>query len=1022
MPSNPLRILLIEDDANDSLIIRGLLDQIAPQSIGHDSIDARWVRTPAAAYEARSTGFVVALIGYRVGATSGVELLRDLKAQGWDGAAIMLTSKGDREADVAAMHAGASDFLIKDGLDATTLERSIRHVLERRRREAEIRFHSTLLDAVGQAVIATDMEGRVIYWNSAAQRIYGYTADEMVGAPADRLVPEDMEDYAAVIIERVRAGESWSGEFTLRRKDGTLIQALVTDAVIRDARGDIIGIIGVSTDVSASKRVEERLRKSETLLAESQRIAQVGSFEWDVATNTLTCSDEWCRLFGFPDGSTVSVDQMWERVHPDDREHMVRITEEALRSGTHCEYDFRIVGLHGGTRIIHLRAGVVRDRQGRPLRVIGTDRDVTERHAAEIALRESEERYRGLVELAPDGIVVRCGESIVFANEAAARLFGASNPEELVGVSAVNLTHADFRSALLKRIGVQNVPATRMSAVEERLLRLDGTEFEAEISSIVTTYRGQPAVQSIVRDITSRKATDAALRRQALVYETISEAVIIADMNASIVDCNSGAERLFGFSKAEMLGQSPALFHGPGSREVFDEMTAALQRHGRWAGEVRFVTKQGVERIGDLVIVAQRDGNGGPIATVGVTRDITDRKRAEEALRRSEERLHLSQRLEAVGQLAGGVAHDFNNLLTAITSYTHLLLEDMPLDDQRREDLHEIKKAADRATSLTRQLLAFSRKQVLDPKVLDVNMVVAELEKMLRRLIGEHIALVTDYLQNIPRVHVDVGQLEQVIVNLAVNARDAMPDGGTLSIRTAAVELTEEHWLGHADVEARPGHYVALIVSDTGIGMDRATRERIFEPFFTTKGPGKGTGLGLATVYGIVKQSGGFIWVYSEPGQGSTFKIYLPAVAAPVPYAGDSSSGVPEMPNGSGTILIVEDEAAVRSLARRVLEQVGYTVLEASDGLEGARVAEEYDGDIDLLLTDVVMPNLGGRALVGRLHRQRPEMAVLFISGYPEGEVALRSLTGDAASYLEKPFSPQVLRDAVRLALEGEHA
>jgi CheY-like chemotaxis protein len=378
--------------------------------------------------------------------------------------------------------------------------------------------------------------------------------------------------------------------------------------------------------------------------------------------------------------------------------------------------------------------------------------------------------------------------------------------------------------------------------------------------------------------------------------------------------------------------------------------------------------------------------------------------------------LHLSQRLEAVGQLAGGVAHDFNNLLTAIMSYTQLLLDDTEPDDTRRDDLLEIKKAAERATSLTRQLLAFSRKQVLQPCVLDLNIVVADLEKMLRRLIGEHIALVTDCLPSLARVRADRGQLEQVLVNLAVNARDAMPNGGTLRIRTSNVELTQEHWLGHPDVEPRPGRYVLLSVTDTGIGMDRATQARIFEPFFTTKGPGKGTGLGLATVYGIVKQSGGYIWVYSEPDDGASFRIYLPAVQLPVDESTEGGA-LGAAPHGSGTILLVEDESAVRALARRVLEQSGYLVLEAGDGLEAERVAAAHDGSIDLVLTDVVMPNLGGKALVERLRAARPGVNVLFISGYPEGEVEQSGFVGDGASYLEKPFSPQVLREAVRLAI-----
>ncbi|HKN69376.1 MAG TPA: PAS domain S-box protein [Gemmatimonadaceae bacterium] len=641
--------------------------------------------------------------------------------------------------------------------------------------EEEIRFRSEILDAVGQAVIATDLDGRVIYWNHAAETLFGFTEAEMLGQKARVLVPTDQLDYAEVILERIRAGEVWSGEFLVRRKDGTLFTAYASDALLRDRNGNVVGVVGLLTDLTPTKRVEERLRKSEALLAESQRIAKIGSWEWDPATDALTCSEEWRRMFGYEPGDEVTVASMWQAIHQDDRERMTRVTREARASGCRFEYEFLIPGPQGA-RTIHCIGRVIRDEQGQAIRLVGTNQDVTER------------------------------------------------------------------------------------------------------------------------------------------------------------------------------------------------------------------------------------------------------RRAEEALRRSEERLHRSERLEAVGQLAGGIAHDFNNLLTAITSYTQLLLEDFSPNDGRRDDLLEIKKAADRATSLTRQLLAFSRRQVLDPRVIDLNAVVADLENMLRRLIGAHIALVTDPAVRppLPRVHADVGQLEQVIVNLAVNARDAMADGGTLTIRTGQAQLTEADCRDHADFDVHPGRYVVMSVSDTGTGMDAATQARMFEPFFTTKGPGKGTGLGLATVYGIVKQSGGYIAVTSEPGKGTTFRIYLPAVAdaAPGASAAGTGNGADAMPNGSGTILLVEDETPVRTLARRVLEQAGYAVLEAEDGVEGVRVADGFEGEIDLLLTDVVMPNLGGRALVERLRAKRPRMAVLFISGYPDGEVERGGLTNGGATYLEKPFSPRMLRDTVRQALE----
>src|SRR5881392_1254098 len=385
-----------------------------------------------------------------------------------------------------------------------------------------------------------------------------------------------------------------------------------------------------------------------------------------------------------------------------------------------------------------------------------------------------------------------------------------------------------------------------------------------------------------------------------------------------------------------------------------------------------------------------------------------ERKRAEEALRQSEVQLRQAQKMEAVGRLAGGVAHDFNNLLTVITSYSDLLLEDLASNDPKRDDVGQIRQAAEGAAALTRQLLAFSRQQVLEPKVLDVRAIVAGTEKLLRRLIGADVQLATSLASDLGAVKADPGQLEQIIINLAVNARDAMPGGGRLSIEAANLE----------QVEGRPGRYVLLAVSDTGIGMDEQTKARIFEPFFTTKESGKGTGLGLATVYGIVKQAGGFIWVYSEPGRGTSFKVYLPRVDEPAePEVARPAPG--EVRGGTETVLVVEDAASVRMVTRQVLERHGYAVLEAPNGDTALRLAAKHHGPIDLLLTDVVMPGLSGRQLAEQLAQLRPSMKVLYVSGYGENAVVHHGILEPGVAYLQKPFTPETLARRVRDTLDA---
>lgn len=409
----------------------------------------------------------------------------------------------------------------------------------------------------------------------------------------------------------------------------------------------------------------------------------------------------------------------------------------------------------------------------------------------------------------------------------------------------------------------------------------------------------------------------------------------------------------------------------------------------------------------DATATPLRDSQGALSGCVHVLHDITERRRLEEQYRQA-------QKMEAVGRLAGGVAHDFNNLLTAITGYSELLLARLGEEDPLRRYVEEVKKAGDRAASLTRQLLTFSRQQVLELRVLDLNSVVANVDKMLRRVIGEDIELVTILVPDLGPVKADPGQLEQVILNLAVNSRDAMPQGGKLTIVTSNVELAEAS--SHRHGELSPGKYVVLAVSDSGCGMDSETQAHIFEPFFTTKGEGKGTGLGLAMVYGIVKQSGGSVWVYSEVGRGTTFKVYLPQVNEKV-TAQVSRPPQPVLTRGWETILLVEDEEPVRSLVRSVLEAGGYVVLEARHGEDALVVAEMHKGPIQLLVTDVVMPEMSGPELAEHLAPFHREMKVLYMSGYTEGSIQHHGLLAPVTAYLPKPFTPETLARKVREVL-----
>ncbi len=411
----------------------------------------------------------------------------------------------------------------------------------------------------------------------------------------------------------------------------------------------------------------------------------------------------------------------------------------------------------------------------------------------------------------------------------------------------------------------------------------------------------------------------------------------------------------------------------------------------------------------EVEVAARNIEFAGRSARLAIVNDVTERKLLEAQFRQA-------QKMEAVGTLAGGIAHDFNNLLTVISGYSYMLREALQDDRKLAEDVQQIEQAAEKATGLTRQLLAFSRRQVLQPKTLGLNQVVQGMEKMLRRMIGEDIELITVSAPELGQVRADLGQIEQVIMNLAVNARDAMPRGGKLVFETENVELDEAYARSH--MGARTGCYVQLAVSDTGVGMDAETMSHIFEPFFTTKEMGRGTGLGLSTVYGIVKQSGGYIWVYSEPGHGSTFKIYLPRVEGehehPAPALGENAR------RGSSTILLVEDDEAVRELATRILRQHGYAVLPASGGAEAELLCRRFEGKIHLLVSDVVMPGMSGAKLARRLRRQRPEIRVLFLSGYTDNAVQPHGILKSSTAFLQKPFTAHALAEKVASVLAAE--
>jgi PAS domain S-box-containing protein len=632
-------------------------------------------------------------------------------------------------------------------------------------------------------------------------------------------------------------------------------------------------------------------------------------------------------------------------------------------------------------------------------------RDITERKQAEEALRKSEERFRALVENSSDGVsLLDRGGAIQYSSPSSQRVLGWS-PEarrgrpifEIVHPEEIERARAFFAQCLARR----GVPVT----TELRGLHQDGGWRQVEI--VAANHLDDPAVGAVVmnyRDVTQRRRAEESVREAArqfrAVFDGALDAMVIADDEGRYVEVNAAACGLYGLGRSALLGHWIGDFAAPGLDVA--ATWAAFRREGRAKGELHIVRPDG--RVRELEFAASADFLPG--SHLAVFRDVTQRRQLEEQLRQA-------QKIEAVGRLAGGVAHDFNNLLNVITGYGQMLFRRLA-DSPEREKTRAILQAAERAAGLTRQLLAFSRKQVLEPKVLDLNAVVSGMDEMLRRLIGEDIELQADLAPQLGRTRADPGQIEQVLMNLVVNARDAMPRGGRVTLETSNAEMDEAYVRDH--LGARAGRYVSLAVCDTGLGMDAETQKHIFEPFFTTKEKGKGTGLGLATVYGIVKQSEGYIWVDSAPGAGTTVRVFLPRVEGEPAVEEPKRPAVPEQEpaRGTETVLLVEDEEMVRRMTREVLEGAGYHVLEASSGFDALRVSSGHGGRLDLLLTDVVMPGMSGRELAERLAPVRPGMKVLYMSGHTDDAIFHHGVNQAGTGFLQKPFTPETLERRVR--------
>ena len=764
----------------------------------------------------------------------------------------------------------------------------------------------------------------------------------------------------------------------------------------------------------AAEGAEEALRRTEQQYRSVvDNIKQV-IFQTDARGVWKFLNAAWTEITGFTTAETLGKSFL-SFVHPEDRMRHAEVFQPLLESSNdYFGHEARYLTKAGGFRWIEVFAQLTTDPDGRVLGIFGTLTDITERKRADEELAATRARLEHMLLSSPAVLysvpLQGGGFAITSISENVRRQLGYEMHEVVDDPEFWTSRLHPSDAARARAAWAATVTDGRRSE-QYRIRHHDGQyRWIHDERRIVTDDDGNPVqiVGSWV-DVTEYRQAEEARVRLAAVVEQSAESIVITGLDGTIEYVNPAMEQLTGYTREELVGNQPSVLKSDTHDAAFYEALWASVRAGEaWSGSITATRKDGTVFHAAAVVFPVRGADGDVVNYVAGMHDVTHEQQIEDQLRQA-------QKMEIAGRLAGGVAHDFNNLITVITGRAQLLLRNEGVTPAQRRDIELIRETASHAAALTRQLLAFSRKQAIVPRVLDLNTIIGHMKKMLVRLIGEDLELVIAPGEDLACVRADPGQIEQVVMNLVVNARDAIAEGGgRITVTTANVRLEDD--VARLRVDLPRGEYVMLAVSDNGCGMDAETQAHVFEPFFTTKAADKGTGLGLSTVYGIVKQSEGDILIESERGVGTTFKIFLPCVDE------DAQTDLPgarvNLPRGSETVLLAEDEDAVRGVARELLTLCGYTVLEAANGREGLILARDHQGPIHLLLTDVVMPVMSGTELAQQLSTMRPAIKVLFMSGYTNDTDALRRIAEGEIPLLEKPFTTEALARQVRVALD----